>query len=205
MVSYVDKIIGKIVAKLEEQKLTEKTLIIFTGDNGTAVSVTSVMNGRVIKGGKGSTLDTGNHVPFIVSWPGTIKAGITSKAIVNFSDIFPTVAEVAKASVDHKIDGISFLPHLRGGNAKRQTSYCWYARNGGPNGKEFAHTGKWKLYRNDKFYNVYKDVTEKNPIKINSLNDKTRSIHSKLQKELDLMKGTRTIFDLSKYPKAEIN
>ena len=50
MVSYVDKIVGKIVAKLEEQKLSEKTMIVFTGDNGTAVSVTSVMNGRTIKG-----------------------------------------------------------------------------------------------------------------------------------------------------------
>ena len=205
MVSYVDKIVGKIVAKLEEQKLSEKTMIVFTGDNGTAVSVTSVMNGRTIKGGKGSTLDTGNHVPFIVSWPGTIKSGVSSKAIVNFSDIFPTIAEIANTTIEHEIDGISFLSHLKGGKAKRQISYCWYARNGGPNGKEFAHTGKWKLYSNGKFYNVYKDVTENNPIKINRLNDKVRSIHSKLQKELDRMKGTRTIFDLSKYPKADIN
>ena len=109
-----------------------------------------------------------------------------------------TFAEIANTTIEHEIDGISFLSHLKGGKAKRQISYCWYARNGGPNGKEFAHTGKWKLYSNGKFYNVYKDVTENNPIKINRLNDKVRSIHSKLQKELDRMKGTRTIFDLSK-------
>ena len=205
MVSYVDKIIGKIVAKLDEQKLTEETLIIFTGDNGTAVSVTGVMNGREIKGGKGSTPDAGNHVPFIASWPGTIEAGTTTKAIVNFSDILPTVAQVAGAEIKHKIDGISFLGHLKGGKAARQVSYSWYARNGGPAGKEFARNADWKLYSDGKFYNVYQDVMEKNPLSPGELSDKARMIRTQLQKELKRMEGTRTIFDLSKYQKPGAN
>ena len=205
MVSYVDKIIGKIVAKLDEQKLTEETLIIFTGDNGTAVSVTGVMNGREIKGGKGSTPDAGNHVPFIASWPGTIEAGTTTKAIVNFSDILPTVAQVAGAEIKHKIDGISFLGHLKGGKAARQISYSWYARNGGPTGKEFARNADWKLYSDGKFYNVYQDVMEKNPLSPGELSDKARMIRTQLQKELKRMEGTRTIFDLSKYQKPGAN
>ena len=205
MVSYVDKIIGKIVAKLDEQKLTEETLIIFTGDNGTAVSVTGVMNGREIKGGKGSTPDAGNHVPFIVSWPGTIEASTTTKAIVNFSDILPTVAQVAGAEIKHKIDGISFLGHLKGGKAARQISYSWYARNGGPTGKEFARNADWKLYSDGKFYNVYQDVMEKNPLSPGELSDKARMIRTQLQKELKRMEGTRTIFDLSKYQKPGAN
>ena len=135
----------------------------------------------------------------------SLKLTIAFEAIVNFSDIFPTIAEIANTTIEHEIDGISFLSHLKGGKAKSEISYCWYGRTGGPNGKEFAHTGNWKLYSNGKFYNVYKDVTEKNPIKIDRLNDKVRSIRSKLQKELDRMKGTRTIFDLSKYPEADIN
>jgi arylsulfatase A len=199
MVSYVDKIIGKIVAKLDEQKLSEKTMIIFTGDNGTAVSVTGVMNGRVIKGGKGNTTDAGNHVPFIVSWPGTIEAGRTTKAIVNFSDILPTIARAAGAEIKHKIDGISFLGHLKGGEATRQVSYCWYARNGGPTGKEFARNTKWKLYSDGKFYNVYQDVMEKKPLSTGELSDEARTARAQLQKELKKMEGTRTIFDLSKY------
>jgi len=199
MVAYVDKIIGKIVAKVEKEGLTNKTLIIFTGDNGTAVSVTGVMNGRVIKGGKGSMPDSGNHVPFIARWPGTIKAGQTTRAIVNFSDILPTIAEVGGAKMEHKIDGVSFLGHLKGGKPAREVSYCWYARNGGTKGKEFARTADWKLYPNGKFYNVYKDVLEKNPVSPGKLNSKTRAIRAQLQKELDRMKGTRTKFDLSKY------
>ena len=164
MVAYVDKIIGKIVAKVEEEGLTEKTLIIFTGDNGTATSVTGVMNGRVIQGGKGSMPDAGNHVPFIARWPGTIKAGQTTRAIVNFSDILPTIAQVGEARVAHQIDGMSFLGHLKGGKPARQVSYCWYARNGGPKGQEFARSADWKLYPDGKLYNVYQDVLEKNPI-----------------------------------------
>ena len=205
MVSYVDKIIGKIVAKLDEQKLTEETLIIFTGDNGTAVSVTGVMNGREIKGGKGSTPDAGNHVPFIASWPGTIEAGTTTKAIVNFSDILPTVAQVAGAEIKHKIDGISFLGHLKGGKAARQVSYSWYARNGGPVGKEFARNADWKLYSDGKFYNVYQDVMEKKTLSSGELSDKARMIRTQLQKELKRMEDTRTIFDLSKYQKPGAN
>ena len=185
MVAYVDKIIGKIVAKVEKEGLTKKTLIIFTGDNGTAVSVTGVMNGRIIKGGKGSMPDAGNHVPFVVSWPGTIKAGQTTRAIVNFSDILPTVAEAGGAKVEHKIDGVSFLGHLKGGKPAREVSYCWYARNGGPEGKEFARTTDWKLYPDGKFFNVYKDVLEKNPLSPGDLDAKTRAIRDKMQKDLD--------------------
>ena len=205
MVAYVDKIIGKIVAKVEEQGLTEKTLIIFTGDNGTATSVTGVMNGRVIKGGKGSMPDAGNHVPFVVSWPGTVKAGQTTRAIVNFSDILPTIAEAAGVKVEHKIDGVSFLGHLKGGKPARQVSYCWYARNGGAKGQEFARSADWKLYPDGKLYNVYKDVAEKNPVSPGELDQKARNIYAQLQQELDRMKGTRTTFDLSKYPKPDAN
>ncbi len=201
MVSYVDKIVGKIVAKVEAEGLSKKTLIIFTGDNGTAVRVTGVMNGRVIKGGKGSMPDAGNHVPFIVSWPGTIKPAQTTRAIVNFSDILPTIAEVAGAKVEQKIDGISFLGHLRGGQPARQVSYCWYARNGGMKGQEFARTADWKLYPTGEFFNVRVDVLEKNPLSPGELNAAQKTVRAQLEKELARMKGTRTEFDLSKYRK----
>ena len=201
MVESMDDMIGKLVSKIDQLGLRKNTIILFTGDNGTATSVTGVMNGRTIKGGKGSMPDSGNHVPFIARWSGTIKAGRTTRAIVNFSDILPTVAEIAGTKVEHKIDGVSFLGHLKGGKPAREVSYCWYARNGGTKGKEFARTADWKLYPNGKFYNVYKDVLEKNPVSPGKLNSKTRVIRAQLQKELDRMKGTRTKFDLSKYKK----
>jgi arylsulfatase A len=199
MVAYVDKIVGKIVAKVETEGLTKKTLIIFTGDNGTAKSVRGVMNGRVIQGGKGSMPDAGNHVPFIASWPGTIKPGQTTPAIVNFSDILPTLAELGGAKVPHKIDGLSFLSHLKGGKPARDISYCWYARNGGMQGQQFARTGDWKLYVNGEFYNVYNDVLEKQPLSPGELKPAVREVRKRLQAELDRMEGTRTQFDLSKY------
>ncbi len=201
MVAYVDKLVGKLVAKVEAEGLTNNTLIIFTGDNGTAKSVRGVMNGRVIQGGKGTMPDAGNHVPFIASWPGTIKPGQTTQAILNFSDVLPTIAEVAGAKVEHKIDGLSFLSHLKGGKSAREVSYCWYARNGGMNGQQFVRTQDWKLYPDGTFFNVTRDVLEKNPLSRGDVPQKARAIRARLQKELDRMKGTRTKFDLSKYPK----
>ena len=204
MVAYVDKLVGKIVAKVEAEGLTKKTLIIFTGDNGTAKRVRGVMNGRVIQGGKGTMPDAGNHVPFIASWPGTIKAGQTTQAILNFSDLLPTFAEVGGGKVEHKIDGLSFLGHLKGGKPAREISYNWYARNGGPVGQQFARTQDWKLYLNGRFFNVTRDVLEKSPLSPGDVPPKARAIRARLQKELNRMKGTRTEFDLSRYPRQKV-
>ena len=75
MVSYTDKLVGKVVDKLEALGLREKTLVIFTGDNGTYVKIVSDLNGSKYPGGKGSTRDNGTHVPLVASWPGTAPAG----------------------------------------------------------------------------------------------------------------------------------
>ena len=77
--------------------------------------------------------------------------------------------------------------------------------NGGPKGQEFARSADWKLYPDGKLYNVYQDVLEKTPVSPGELDAKTRIIYSQLQKQLDKMKGTRTIFDLSQYQKPGAN
>ncbi|MEM0897507.1 MAG: sulfatase-like hydrolase/transferase [Verrucomicrobiota bacterium] len=73
MVLYTDKMVGKVMMKLEETGLRENTLVIFTGDNGTYESVTSDFRGQKYVGGKGKSKDNGTHVPFVVSWPAVIK------------------------------------------------------------------------------------------------------------------------------------
>ncbi|MHC4745049.1 MAG: sulfatase-like hydrolase/transferase, partial [Planctomycetota bacterium] len=155
MVTYMDKIIGKLAATLEKLGLRENTLILFTGDNGTDAPVVSMMDGRPVKAGKGQTTDAGTRVPFIANWPGVIPEGKVCKDLVDFSDFLPTLCECAGINVPERlnIDGRSFMPQLRGlkGNP-REWIYCWYARNGGPTGKEFTRNQRYKLYRTGKFY-----------------------------------------------------
>ena len=77
MVNYMDKIVGKIVKKLEAVGQLENTLIVFTSDNGTHRPIKSKWNGRMIQGGKGDTKDMGTHVPLIAYWKGKSVAGVT--------------------------------------------------------------------------------------------------------------------------------
>lgn len=75
MTAFMDALVGRVVARLDELGLRANTLLIFLGDNGTHVSVTSRFKGEAFKGGKGSTNSHVAHVPLVVSWPAVIKRG----------------------------------------------------------------------------------------------------------------------------------
>lgn len=194
MVAYMDKIIGKIVGRLEELGLRENTLVLFTGDNGTDVPVVSMMDGRRVKAGKGQTSDAGTRVPFIANWPGVIPEGKVSRDLVDFSDFMPTLCECAGVGVPARlnIDGRSFMPQLRGreGNP-REWIYCWYSRNGGPKGKEFTRNQRYKLYRTGEFYDIENDVLEKNALAESDLDSKTMKARKMLQRALDQYSNAR--------------
>ncbi|HLQ46237.1 MAG TPA: sulfatase-like hydrolase/transferase, partial [Planctomycetaceae bacterium] len=115
-IAYMDKQVGALVAELEKFGLREKTLVIFTGDNGTALNFPSEIGGRMINGKKGSMLEGGSRVPFIASWPGTTPSGKVSKDILSFADPHATFAELAgvKQPESMKFDGRSFAPQLLG-------------------------------------------------------------------------------------------
>jgi len=194
MVTYMDKIIGKIVARLEELGLREKTLILFTGDNGTDKPVTSMMGDRKVVAGKGRTSDAGTRVPFIANWPGVIGQGKVCGDLVDFSDFLPTLCECAAVAVPPKlnIDGRSFLPQLRGkkGNP-RDWIYCWYSRDGSENGREFARNQRYKLYRTGEFYDIDSDVLEKNALKQSQLDQGAAKARKMLQGALDRYENAR--------------
>jgi len=174
MVEYMDKIVGRIVQKLDEVGLRENTLIMFTGDNGTHSSITSEMaDGSTIDGGKGSTTDAGTHVALVANWKGTTPVGKVSTDLVEFSDILPTIAEAGGASLPKNvtIDGRSFLAQLRGekGNP-RDWIFCWYQRNPDATLYRFARDQRWKLYgdgdyeRAGNLYDVENDSLEQTPV-----------------------------------------
>ncbi|GAB5562235.1 MAG: sulfatase-like hydrolase/transferase [Synoicihabitans sp.] len=176
MVEYTDLLVGRVVDKLEELKLRENTLVIFLGDNGTNKDITSTMiDGRRIRGGKGTMTNAGTHVPMVVSWPGTVPAGLISEGLVDFSDIVPTLHGLAgyEAESNRSLDGFDLTPVFKGERATtRQWSYCWYRR-----GKDekmvsitdevvdaFARTVRYKRYHDGRFYDTVRDVLEERPI-----------------------------------------
>ena len=103
-VEYMDGLVGRIVAALDESGLREDTIVLFTGDNGTGGE------------GKGTPTELGARVPMIVNGPGRVKPVGLSDALVDTSDVMPTLVELAGTSLPegHLIDGHSFAPILRG-------------------------------------------------------------------------------------------
>ncbi len=138
-IRYMDKQVGAVVAELEKLGLREKTLVIFSGDNGTALNFPSTVGGRMLNGKKGSMLEGGSRVPFIASWPGMTPAGKVSKDLLSFADPHATFTELAGVKMPEgmKFDGRSFAPQLRGEKgtprawAYVQLNAKWYVREPG--------------------------------------------------------------------------
>ncbi|MEI6236651.1 MAG: sulfatase-like hydrolase/transferase [Planctomycetota bacterium] len=195
MVPYADKLIGKLIAKLEELKLRDNTVVIVLGDNGTGRGTPSRFKGLDVKGGKGTSTTWGTHVPAIGNWPGHFASGKVCMDMIDATDFLPTICEAAgvKVPVELKIDGRSILPQLRGekGNP-RDGLYVWYNPSGGPAAKfEFAHDQNYKLYADGKFYNVVKDNLEKSPLADSALDDTAKASKAKLAALLKSHAGPR--------------
>ena len=103
-VNRLDSTIASVLAVLEERKLLDSTLIVFTGDNGAA-----------LPHGKGSLYDPGSNVPMIVRWPARIKADSESRELLSGEDVAPTLLSAAGLKAPARMSGISFLPLLTGG------------------------------------------------------------------------------------------
>ncbi len=192
MVAYTDKIVGRIARKLKELGLRENTLLLFTGDNGTAREITSVLNGRKVQGGKGTMTDAGTRVPFIASQPGFVPSGEVNGDLIDFSDFFPTLAGITGAHIPDRLnlDGVSFAAELQGEETnRREWSYSWYFRNGEPSdrweGGEYARTRRFKLYLDGRFYDIANDPEEEHPLEIGNIGSETKRIRRMLRKVLE--------------------
>jgi arylsulfatase A len=195
MVAYMDKLIGRLVTRLDELGLRENTLVIFLGDNGTGKGTRSMMGQRVVMGGKGTTTAAGMHVPLIVSWPGKAGPGKVCPDLVDSTDFLPTICEVAGVAVpsELKIDGRSFLPQVRGEKGSpRQWVYSWYSRHGGSaEARESAFTRRYKLYRTGEFYDLAADREEKRPLPVETLDGDAAAAAKLLRGALDRYKDAR--------------
>jgi arylsulfatase A len=169
MVSYMDKNVGRIVAKLDQLGLRENTLILVTGDNGTNKAITSPFPGRgQIQGGKGLLTDAGTRVAFVANWMGQIKAGTTVDSLVDFADVLPTIGDITGSTIPDGSDGQSFIPLLHGDTSKaRSYNFISYS-SGGPKDAPFrcfVRDTRWKLYADGRLYDVPNDWLEASPAK----------------------------------------
>lgn len=132
MIRYMDKIIGRIVSKVDELGIAENTCIIFLGDNGTDLpKEPRSIAGGIVTGGK-TTLDHGGtHLPMIVRWPGVVEAGGSTDDLIDVADFFPTFCELAGTEIPESItlDGISFAGRiLRNEPSMRNTTVAGYRK-----------------------------------------------------------------------------
>ena len=150
LIEYLDQQVGEILAKLTELGLRDNTLVIFAGDNGTPPwLVTEMRDGRKIKFGKGTLLDTGSWVPFLANWPCKIDGGSVYSGLVDFSDIMPTCLELAGAETPAGLDGVSFAAPLQGKAGKtRAWVHSLFVD------KYFVRDTKWKLRENGELNDV---------------------------------------------------
>ncbi len=176
MIAQMDRCVGRVVDALDRLKLREKTLILFTGDNGTAKGsiiraeksenrwryirepVHSEINGKRVPGGKGNVTNDGTNVPLICSWVGTVEAGGTVDDLVDFSDFYATFAALAKSppAAVPEVDGQSFASCLLGGGPAPR---AWAFAEG--RGKHWVRTQRWKLYNDGRFFDIEMDPAEK--------------------------------------------
>lgn len=189
---HLDKIVGRVVAALEELGLREKTMILFSADNGTATvgyrpehdpsKMTGKIGGRSMSGYKGQLLEGGSRVPLIASWKGTTAPGQIREDLIDFSDLLPTFADLAGAKLPEgvKFDGRSFAPQLRGekGNPREwlfvQLGRGWYVRDDG-----------WKLNERGELFSMKDAPFVEEPISASTTDPGAQAARTRLQAVLD--------------------
>lgn len=181
MVQSVDEAVGGILSALEEAGITDRTVVIFTSDNGGLLGPT---HNAPLLAGKGYPYEGGIRVPLIVKWPGVTKAGSVSDVPVTSVDYLPTLCAAAgvRPPQDRPIDGVSLLPTLQGRPLHRDAIYWHFPHYRGEDVVPYSiiRRGSWKLikrYEGKTFelFNLNEDLAEKvdlsetNPGKVKEL------------------------------------
>lgn len=140
LVQGVDAGVGRVIAKLDQLGLTEKTLVVFLSDNGGRAGVS---DNRPLRGNKGWLHEGGVRVPFILSMPGRLPQNQTYDQPVVALDLLPTAMGLGGVSVPTNCDGVDLLPFLSGNKTGRPHDSIFWRVSGG---KGYAiREGDWKL------------------------------------------------------------
>ncbi|MBL9127009.1 MAG: sulfatase-like hydrolase/transferase, partial [Verrucomicrobiales bacterium] len=155
MLESLDAAVGRILRALDDTGLADRTVVVFTSDNGGLVlGDRPPTDNRPLRSGKGSPYEGGHRVPLLVKWPGTTVPGSTSAMPVMGIDIHPTLLAIAGFPADYiqarNLDGVSLVPLLRDPSAPlpgRDALYWHYPHYhpGGATPYAAIRAGSWKL------------------------------------------------------------
>lgn len=184
-IEYMDKLVGRLMGELDRLHLREKTLVIFTGDNGTAgfgIKAGANVNGRPISGQKGTMLEGGSRVPLIANWPGTTPAGTVNRDLIDFSDFFATFASLAGAPLPEGVvlDSRSFAGQIEGRKADpRDWVYVEL------NGNSYVRDARFKLTNKGEMFDLSNAPFEEKPVAADSTDSAALAARPALQKVLN--------------------
>ncbi|MBM3272337.1 sulfatase [Candidatus Kaiserbacteria bacterium] len=202
MIASVDESVGRVVAKLEELKLTENTLVIFTSDNGGVGGYVregikqggDITDNAPLRSGKGCLYEGGVRVPWIARWLGTIPAGTTDTPVISV-DLMPTLLELGggKAPEKQPLDGVSMVECLKSAGKKApDRDLFWHFPGYLGAGKGAWRTtpagairsGDWKLIEffedgRKELYNLKDDESQKSNL-AEKQPEKLKELHAKL-------------------------
>ncbi len=174
MVTLLDEQVGSILDQLDELRIADNTLVIFTSDNGPHLEGGADpdyfdSNGP-LRGYKRDLYEGGIRVPMLAKWPGQIAKGSKNDHVSAFWDVMPTIAELVKTSVPENLDGISFLPTMLNlpDQLKHDHLYWEFHERGG---RRALRKENWKLVqyqlkegmtKNLELYDLSNDLGENN-------------------------------------------
>jgi arylsulfatase A-like enzyme len=202
MIASVDESVGRVMAVLDELKLADDTVLIFSSDNGgvggyvrEGIRDNDTTDNAPLRSGKGSLYEGGTREPFIVRWPGRVQPGSSCDVPAIHVDMYPTLLELASAPApsNYVLDGESLVPLFRdaGAGLKREAIYQHFPGYLGAGPGKWRTTpvgtievGDWKLmeFFEDgrlELYNLRDDIGERNNL-AQSMPDKAKELHAKM-------------------------
>jgi arylsulfatase A-like enzyme len=163
MTSGLDRACGKVLDKLDELGIADNTIVIFTNDNGGPSDKNASVN-HPLSGTKSNQYEGGIRVPFLMRYPGKIKAGTEYDYPIISLDLIPTFVAAAGGDVSKfdKLDGVNILPYVQGEKTERPHEVLFWKKEV----RAVIRKGDWKLMRHidrpAELYNIPADISERN-------------------------------------------
>ncbi len=151
-VMMVDDEIGRVLGALDQEEMTNDTMVIFTSDNGPVWYDSDVErfghdSSGGLRGMKSDAWEAGHRMPFIVRWPGDVKAGSVSDHLVCFTDLLATFADIHDVKLPKSVgpDSFSFLPALKQKRPRKTETRKSIVMKSGSGGLMTIRSGDWKF------------------------------------------------------------